>query len=260
MKYLFILLALTILITGCAQSISSDDDVWADAPKAESIPKNTTLNVTEEVNITYDNQANVIVNETVNVTETINITHTNQTLNNSETVNISTNNTETVCVPDRIIGENEVCDALADPNGCDEGFMCVDCVCLSTCDDGIISEGEMCDPSASPTGCSFNETCSSDCTCTAKEHYLSIKILNPSNNEEVTEEDTVLVSINASEYIKKVNFFFNHTSIGVDRDPPYTATIDASSYPNKNYLLSARVYDIFDNIAEDNVTVKINVE
>jgi len=79
-----------------------------------------------------------------------------------------------------VVDDDEDCDPVATPSGCDVGETCAPadsldaCTCVvgggTDCGNGAVDAGEQCDPSATPTGCGEGLTCNpagavDECTC-----------------------------------------------------------------------------------------------
>lgn len=158
--------------------------------------------------------------------------------------------------------KGEKCDPMAEPTGCDEDEICVDCECYFSgyCGDGIISEdeGEECDPNAEPTGCMEGETCTEECICEPKiETTLTISITSPPNGATIIEKTTVTIEITSSLGVERVDFIVDNETPVTDNSFPYAWDFDPLDYAPGTHIISASVYDNEGYTASDSIEVHV---
>lgn len=156
----------------------------------------------------------------------------------------------------------EACDPMADPTGCDEDEVCIDCECYFSgfCGDGIISgeEGEECDPNAEPTGCMGGETCTEDCICEPENGILlSISITSPLNGEIIVAATPVIIETISSLGIERVDFQVDGITEGSDSSFPYEWIFNPIDYSSGLHEITATGYENGGHTASDSINVMV---
>ena len=169
---------------------------------------------------------------------------------------------ECCCGNGKIEGDrDEECDPAADPNGCEEGEMCLDdCTCFSLdpCGDGTVEEpDEECDPAAEPTGCDEDETCNEECVCEPKPPPPTTRITSPPDGSSITEETTVEASVEPPFGILSVHFLLDGALQVEDFQPPYQWSLDPDQYAPGTYEVRAVAYDVAYQTGEDSIEVTV---
>lgn len=167
---------------------------------------------------------------------------------------------ECCCGNGKIEGDKgEECDPKANPNGCGEHEVCLDCKCvyLGYCGDGQIGGGEECDPMARPTGCMEGEICTEGCICEPKE-ALAASISYPSSGAVIDSETTVTAEVVSSEGVEQVVFLVDGSASFTDDQAPFSWVFNPAFYMPGLHEIRVEAYDAAGGTASDFILITVD--